>query len=114
VIGDEQLVMSNMHALCQLGKRTGEVAAVDALLEERPMLLQLQVHNWLDFLTAYGVRVRAAGQVEDNQGSTTRLGACTKGAMGTRAHVQAAREMAAAGTCGSSPVPVHIRRFTSM
>lgn len=49
--------MNNMRAIVQLGKRTGEEAAVDALLEQRPMLLQLQVDNWLQFLSAYGVRV---------------------------------------------------------
>lgn len=48
--------MSNMNALMRLARRTGEEAAVDTLLEERPMLLQLQVENWLQFLSAYGVK----------------------------------------------------------
>ncbi|KAI8464329.1 MAG: hypothetical protein J3K34DRAFT_474414 [Monoraphidium minutum] len=51
-----------MAALARLGRRTGEAAAVDALLEERPMLLQLQITSWIAFLSAYGVKARRPGR----------------------------------------------------
>jgi len=52
-----ELVVSNSRRLSQLSRRCGEEAAVDALLMERPLLLQLdQLDNWLQFLSAYGVR----------------------------------------------------------
>ncbi|GBF89823.1 hypothetical protein Rsub_02527 [Raphidocelis subcapitata] len=55
-LAEEHLVLSNMRALQALGRRTGEEGALDSLLEERPLLLQLQVENWLQFLGAYGVK----------------------------------------------------------
>ncbi|KAI8464332.1 MAG: hypothetical protein J3K34DRAFT_474417 [Monoraphidium minutum] len=51
-----------MAALARLARRTGEAAAVDALLEERPMLLQLQITSWIAFLSAYGVKARTPGR----------------------------------------------------
>jgi hypothetical protein len=56
-----QLVVANMRALSRLGRKCDEEAALDALLEERPMLLQLELNTWLQFLSTYGVKVRCMG-----------------------------------------------------
>jgi hypothetical protein len=52
------MVMANMRAVDKLARRTDAEAALDTLLAERPLLLQLPIENWLVFFSAYGVRVR--------------------------------------------------------
>ena len=56
-----ELVVRNMRALSTLARRVGEEAAVDGLLEERPLILQRQTGGWLEFLKSYGVKVRGRG-----------------------------------------------------
>jgi hypothetical protein len=73
--------MANVRALQALGRRTGEEGALDALLGERPLLLQLQLENWLHFLGAYGIKV---GLLRARGGGTGRLEA-------HEAHVPVAR-----------------------
>lgn len=60
---EEQLVMQNLASLRRLGRLTGETAALDALADERPWLLRLQLTAWLSFFDAYGVSGGDAARV---------------------------------------------------